>query len=40
VGKDGRKVIAGRSVGDKHEAEWLAMTIRSAIGVETKSAAA
>ena len=31
--KGGRSVIAGRSVRDKREAEWLAVTLRDAIGV-------
>ncbi len=32
VRRNGRKVTAGRSVRDKREAEWLAATIRSALG--------
>jgi hypothetical protein len=31
--KDGKKVIAGRSVRDKHEAEWLAITIKNELGL-------
>jgi hypothetical protein len=31
--KDGKKVAAGRSVRDKREAEWLAATIRGALGI-------
>jgi hypothetical protein len=30
--KDGKKVTAGRSVRDKREAEWLAATIKKALG--------
>jgi hypothetical protein len=30
--KNGKKVIAGRAVRDKREAEWLAMTIKNALG--------
>jgi hypothetical protein len=30
--KDGRKTVAGSSVRDKREAEWLAQTIRAAMG--------
>jgi hypothetical protein len=30
--KDGKKVIAGRALRDKREAEWLAATIRQAVG--------
>jgi hypothetical protein len=37
--KDGRKVIAGRAVRDKREAEWLALTIRTAAGLEQSSPA-
>ena len=33
--KDGKKVIAGRSVRDKHEAEWLAITIKKELGLPT-----
>lgn len=40
LGKDGKKIIAGRSVRDKREAEWLAMTIKSAAGVESRPIAA
>jgi hypothetical protein len=29
---DGKKVVAGRSVRDKREAEWLAITIKQALG--------
>jgi hypothetical protein len=38
--KSGKKVIAGRAVRDKREAEWLAATIKSALGLESKAAAA
>jgi hypothetical protein len=38
--KNGKKVIAGRAVREKREAEWLAMTIKSALGLESKPAAA
>jgi hypothetical protein len=31
--KNGKKVIAGRSVRDKREAEWLAITLRKALGL-------
>lgn len=31
--KDGKKVTAGSSVRDKHEAEWLAVTIKKALGL-------
>jgi hypothetical protein len=31
--KNGKKIRAGRSVGDKREAEWLAGTIREAVGL-------
>jgi hypothetical protein len=31
--KDGKKVIAGRAVRDKLEAEWLALTIKRALGL-------
>lgn len=40
VGKNGRKVIAGRSVRDKREAEWLAATIRDTIGLTSRKSAA
>jgi hypothetical protein len=33
--KDGKKVIAGRSVRDKREAEWLAITIKKELGLPT-----
>ena len=33
--KDGKKVTAGSSVRDKHEAEWLAVTIKKALGLPT-----
>jgi hypothetical protein len=33
--KDGKKVTAGSSVRDKHEAEWLAVTIKQALGLPT-----
>ena len=33
--KDGKKVIAGRSVRDKREAEWLAITIKNELGLPT-----
>jgi hypothetical protein len=33
--KDGEKLTAGRSVRDKHEAEWLAVTIKKALGLPT-----
>jgi hypothetical protein len=33
--KDGKKVTAGRSVRDKHEAEWLAVTIKRALDLPT-----
>jgi hypothetical protein len=35
--KDGKKVIAGRAVRDKREAEWLALTIKTAIGLADSS---
>jgi hypothetical protein len=38
--KGGKKVIAGRSVRDKREAEWLAATIKSALGLPTDRPAA
>jgi hypothetical protein len=38
--KGGKKMIAGRSVRDKREAEWLAVTIKTALGLELKPAAA
>jgi hypothetical protein len=38
--KNGKKVIAGRALRDKREAEWLAATIKSALGLESKPAAA
>jgi hypothetical protein len=31
--KDGKKTTAGRSVRDKREAEWLAATIKKALGI-------
>jgi hypothetical protein len=31
--KDGGKIIAGRSVRDKREAEWLAITLKEALGL-------
>jgi hypothetical protein len=31
VTKNGRKVTAGHSVRDKHEAEWLAATVQHAL---------
>jgi hypothetical protein len=31
--KGGKKVIAGRAVRDKLEAEWLALTIKRALGL-------
>jgi hypothetical protein len=31
--KDGAKMIAGRSVRDKREAEWLAITLEKALGL-------
>jgi hypothetical protein len=31
--KDGKKIIAGRSVRDKREAEWLAITLKEALGL-------
>jgi hypothetical protein len=37
--KDGKKVTAGRSVRDKREAEWLAATIRSALGIRASRGA-
>ena len=30
--RDGEKLIVGRAVRDKREAEWLATTIRQALG--------
>jgi hypothetical protein len=33
--KDGKKLTAGSSVRDKHEAEWLAVTIKQALGLPT-----
>lgn len=38
--KSGRKVVAGHGMRDKREAEWLATTIKSALGLESKSSAA
>jgi hypothetical protein len=35
--KDGKKVIAGRAVRDKREAEWLALTLGTAIGLAASS---
>jgi hypothetical protein len=32
VRKDGKKIKAGRGIRDKREAEWLAATIKSALG--------
>jgi hypothetical protein len=32
--KDGKKVTAGRSIRNKREAEWLAVTIKGALGLE------
>jgi hypothetical protein len=32
VRKNGKRVIAGRSVRDKREAEWLVETLKAAIG--------
>jgi hypothetical protein len=32
--KDGKRVVAGRSVRDKREAQWLVQTIRMAIGMK------
>ena len=32
VRKDGKNVSVGSGVRDKHEAEWLAATIRSGLG--------
>jgi hypothetical protein len=32
--KNGKKVIAGRSVRDKREAEWLAITMKRALGLD------
>ena len=34
VRKDGKQIVAGRSVRDKREAEWLAATIRTAVGLK------
>jgi hypothetical protein len=31
--KEGKKITAGRAVRDKREAEWLAATIKQALGV-------
>ncbi|HET6836782.1 MAG TPA: hypothetical protein VFH24_02000 [Gemmatimonadales bacterium] len=33
VRRDGKRVIAGRSVRDKREAEWLVQTLKTAIGL-------
>lgn len=33
--KNGQKVIAGRSVRDKREAEWLAITMRKSLGLDS-----
>jgi hypothetical protein len=38
--KNGKKVVAGRSMRDKREAEWLAATMKSALGLQSKPAAA
>ena len=35
--KDGKKVTAGSSVRDKQEAEWLAVTIKRALGLTTSA---
>jgi hypothetical protein len=37
IRKDGKKVTAGRAVRDKREAEWLAVTLKNALGVRTGS---
>ena len=33
--KNGKKVIAGRSVRDKREAEWLAITMKKTLGLDS-----
>jgi hypothetical protein len=33
--KNKKKVIAGRSVRDKREAEWLAITIKQTLGLDS-----
>ncbi len=38
--KNGKKVIAGRSVRDKREAEWLALTMKKALGLAATKATA
>jgi hypothetical protein len=38
--KNGKKVIAGRSVRDKREAEWLAITMKKALGLAPPKTAA
>jgi hypothetical protein len=38
--KGRKKVVAGRSVRDKREAEWLAATIKRALGLDTDQPAA
>lgn len=38
--KNGNKVIAGRSVRDKHEAEWLAITMKKTLGLDSAKAPA
>lgn len=40
VRRDGRHVIAGRSVRDKREAEWLVQTLKTAIGLAEPGASA
>jgi hypothetical protein len=38
--KNGKKVIAGRSVRDKREAEWLAITMKKTLGLDSARASA
>jgi hypothetical protein len=40
VRKDGKPVIAGRSVRDKREAEWLVQTLKAAVGLREPGASA
>jgi hypothetical protein len=36
--KDGKKVVAGRAVRDKREAEWIALTIKRGLGLPANAA--
>jgi hypothetical protein len=38
--KNGKKVVAGRSVRNKHEAEWLAITIKQILELDSTRSAA